>query len=280
MTALAVAFDASMRNLSVHQTLRRVELKTPFEKPGGLGGALKLARREAGPLAAMVILAGGAAVFIDLAEDLGEAKHPSFDERVLHWLHPGPDLARPIGPAWLGRAMTDLTSLGSVSVLAVLALMVLGYLVARKRWLQCTLVLLSLSGGLVLSETMKRVFERSRPPDAYHAMGPLNASFPSGHALLSTVAYLTLGTMLAQATNGRLLRAYVFGWAVALAITVGVSRIYLGVHWTSDVLAGWSLGAAWAMACWLIGRWLVWRLAPREAGEGPLVEVSRVPSAD
>jgi undecaprenyl-diphosphatase len=258
----------------------RVPLNNPFKKLGGFGGALKLARSEAAPLSALVILAGGAALFIDLAEDMGEAEHQSLDESVLHWLHPGPNLAEPIGPAWLDHAMTDLTSLGSVAVLAVVAISVLGYLLFEKRWVQSALLVVSLAGGLVLSETMKMVFERSRPPEAYHAMGTLNASFPSGHALLATVAYLTLGAMLAQAMKKRRLKAYVIGWAVVLAMTVGVSRIYLGVHWTSDVLAGWSLGAAWAMACWLIERWLVWRLAPREATEEPPVGDMKAPSGD
>jgi undecaprenyl-diphosphatase len=176
--------------------------------------------------------------------------------------------------------MTDLTSLGSVAVLAVVSLSVLGYLLFERRWMQGGLLLVSLAGGLLLSETMKTVFERSRPPEAYHAMGTLNASFPSGHALLSTVAYLTLGAMLAQAMRKKRLKAYVIGWAVVLAMIVGLSRIYLGVHWMSDVLAGWSLGAAWAMACWLIERWLVWRLAPREATETPQLAAGPAPSAD
>jgi len=265
----AVALDNQRRNLSGHETLMRVRFNRPFNKPAGLAGALKLARSEAAPLGALVILAGGGALFIDLAEDIGKAQHQTFDESVLHWLHPGPNLAEPIGPVWLAHAMADLTSLGSVAVLAVVAISVLGYLLFERRWVQSALLLVSLAGGLVLSETLKMAFERSRPPEAYHAMGTLNASFPSGHALLATVAYLTLGAMLAQAMKKRRLKAYVIGWAVALAMIVGLSRIYLGVHWTSDVLAGWSLGAAWAMSCWIIERWLAWRLAPPEAAAEP-----------
>ena len=255
-----------------------VALDRPLKKLGGLGGALMLARSEAAPLSALAILAGGAAIFVDLAQGMGEAGRQSLDESILHWLHPGPDLAEPIGPAWLERAMTDLTSLGSVAVLVVMAMSVLGYLLFEKRLVQSSILLVALAGGLLLSETMKQVFERTRPPDAYHPMGALNASFPSGHALLATVAYLTLGAILAQAMKKR--RAYVIGWAVALAMIVGVSRIYLSFHWTSDVLAGWSLGAAWAMACWLIQRWLVWRLAPREVSEPPPTGDAQASAAD
>lgn len=224
-----------------------------------LRAAARFMRAEPVLLAAIVMIAGGAVLFIDLAEDLGDADHQSFDETVLRWLHPGPDFADPIGPAWLDRAMADVTSLGSLAVLGLMGVAVLGYLLIEKRLAQAGLLVLSLAGGLVLSETMKSVFERTRPPDVYHAAGALNASFPSGHALLATTAYLTLGAMLAQAMTRRRLRVYAVAWGVALAVLVGVSRIYLGVHWASDVLAGWALGAAWAMACWLVERWMLRR---------------------
>jgi undecaprenyl-diphosphatase len=93
-------------------------------------------------------------------------------------------------------------------------------------------------------------------------MESLNASFPSGHALLSTVVYLTLGAMLARAVKTPAMKAYAMGVAVALALIVGASRVYLGVHWASDVLGGWSLGAAWATLCWLAERAIAGRLKP------------------
>jgi undecaprenyl-diphosphatase len=222
--------------------------------------ALALARGEITPLAALAILAAGALAFADIAEDMPGPKSRAFDERVLHALHPGPNLAEPIGPAWLDHAAQDLTALGSIAVLVLVALIVIGHLIMQRRRLQALLLVFALAGGIVLSETLKTVFERSRPPEIYHAAGFLNASFPSGHALLSTVFYLTLGAMLARALKRRGEKLFALGVGLTLAILVGATRVYLGVHWASDVLAGWCLGAAWAMACWLI-EWVIERRA-------------------
>ena len=234
---------------------------------------LSLARGEITALAALAILAGGVVAFIDIAEDFSEDEAQSFDMRVLTGLHPGPDPADPIGPEWLQVAAQDFTALGSLAILITIALIVCGFLAMQKRWLQAGLLVLALAGGLLLSETMKGVFERTRPPEIYHAAGYLNASFPSGHALLSTVFYLTLGAMLARLLKRRREKLYALSIALTLAMLVGLTRIYLGVHWTSDVLAGWCLGASWAMACWLV-EWAVEKEiaaknpSPAPAGEG------------
>jgi undecaprenyl-diphosphatase len=212
---------------------------------------IAFARSEALALGALLVIAGGALAFIDLGEDLREGEQQTFDEAVLHWLHPGPNFKDAIGPAWLDHAMLDLTSLGSLAVLGLVALMVTGYLLLQKQRLEALSLIVGLAGGLLLSETMKQVFERTRPPEIYRAAEALNASFPSGHALLSTVFYLTMAAMLARALKRRRLKAYVIGVGISLALMVGITRVYLGVHWASDVLAGWCLGAAWATACWL-----------------------------
>lgn len=230
-----------------------------FARAKPLGQSLlALARGEITPLAALAILAGGVWAFADVAEDFPEQEATAFDQRVLDMLHPGPNLAEPVGPAWLDHAARDLTSLGSVSVLVLIALIAVGMLVMQRQRLQAGLLALALGGGLFLSETMKGVFERTRPPEIYHAAGFLNASFPSGHALLSTVFYLTLGAILARVLKRRREKVYALAIGLLLALLVGATRVYLGVHWASDVLAGWFLGAAWAMACWLI-EWAVER---------------------
>ena len=112
--------------------------------------------------------------------------------------------------------------------------------------------MLGLIGGVLLSEGLKAVFQRERPPVANQAVETINASFPSGHALLSAVFYLSLGVMLSRAFPQRRLKAYVLGVAIAMTVLVGVTRVYLGAHWATDVFAGWSVGAAWAMALWLV----------------------------
>jgi undecaprenyl-diphosphatase len=223
---------------------------------------LALARGEITALGALMILGGGVAVFADLAEDLGEDETRAWDMGVLRALHPGPDPANPIGPAWLDHAAQDFSALGSIAIIVTIAIVVVGFLLMQKRALQAGLLVVALSGGLALSETMKFVFERTRPPEIYHAAGALNASFPSGHALLSTVFYLTLGAMLARIAPRRREKIYVLGVALTLAMLIGATRIYLGVHWASDVFAGWSLGAAWAMACWLLEWWIEKKVEP------------------
>ena len=118
---------------------------------------------------------------------------------------------------------------------------------------------------MAISETIKTLFGRDRPPLIYRAVETSNASFPSGHAMLSTITYLTLGALLAQVMVERRLKVFVFAVAVLLALMVGASRVYLGVHWLTDVLAGWSLGAAWAMICWLAA-WAIRRMLQRHPG--------------
>jgi undecaprenyl-diphosphatase len=215
--------------------------------------AFALARTEIAALAAFSIIALCAATFADLAEDSREADSQGFDLAILHALHPyASDPARPLGPPWAGIVAADITSLGSTALLVLFALMAVGLLLMLQKRLSALLLVVGLAGGLALSEGLKAVFERARPPVEYQSVHTLNASFPSGHALLSAVFYLTLGVMLTRAFPRRRLKAYVMGMAIVMTLLVGTSRIYLGAHWATDVFAGWSVGAAWAMALWLV----------------------------
>jgi undecaprenyl-diphosphatase len=176
------------------------------------------------------------------------------DSHVLDWavlrlLHPGADQSDPLGPAWFDRAVADFTSLGSVSVLAALSLGAAGLLFLQRRPTAAILPALAFGGGLTLSEALKSLFSRERPPEAWRAVEVLNPSFPSGHALLSAAVYLTLGAMLSRAAPDPAVRRFIMAAGILLAVLVGLSRIHLGVHWTSDVLAGWCIGAALAAVC-------------------------------
>lgn len=222
--------------------------------------ALAYARAEVVMLTALVIIAGGSFAFMKLAGEMSEGETHAFDMAVLQALHPGPDLRDPVGPAWLDTAAADLTSIGSVSVLVLLSVAVGGFLVIKQRRLEAGIIAVALGGGLILSQGLKVVYERERPPDVYRAVEILNSSFPSGHAMLSAVVYLTLGAMIARVTPGRAARIYVMSGAILLTLLVGSTRVYLGVHWASDVLGGWCAGAAWATACWLFERWARRRL--------------------
>lgn len=215
--------------------------------------ALSVARTEMAALSAFLVAALGVVVFAGLADEVMEPGGQAFDERVLALLRPyADDPGRPWGPWWLKEAAADITSLGGISVLGLFALIVIGFLLIQKKWLSSLLLPLGLLGGVGLSEGLKKVFERERPPVAMQAVETINASFPSGHALLSTVFYLTVAVMLTRAFPRRRLKVFVAGVGILMAFLVGATRIYLGAHWASDVFAGWAVGAAWAMVLWLI----------------------------
>ncbi len=212
--------------------------------------ALRIARTEIAALSALLIIALGVMTFVEVADDMTEADGQMFDQTVLHWLQPV--AGEPRGPWWLQEAAIDLTSLGGISVLTLFAVIAFAFLLIQRKRLSALLLVVGLIGGVALSEGLKALFERERPPVAYQAVETLNASFPSGHALLSTVFYLTLGVMLTRAFPSKQLKAFVLGAAILIALLIGLTRVYLGAHWASDVIAGWCAGAAWAMALWLV----------------------------
>jgi undecaprenyl-diphosphatase len=206
-------------------------------------------------LVVIIVLALG---FLGLADEVGEGDTQPFDRAVLMVFRSPENPADPIGPPWLAEAARDLTALGSFSVLGLAFLIVIGYLlIAGKRgvaaWVAVTVL-----GGSLLSTLLKLHYDRPRP-DLGAVLPVFTSSFPSGHALISTVVYLTLGAMLARSTRSWRLRIFYVSLAVALALLIGLTRIYLGVHFPTDVLAGWAMGAAWAGICFVAS--LV--LAPR-----------------
>ncbi len=214
--------------------------------------AIAFARVEFAALSALLIIGLGVAVFAELADDMTEADGQDFDQAILSALRPHADPSRALGPWWLEIAANDLTALGGISVLALFAIAAVGFLLIQRKRLSAALLVLGLVGGVALSEGLKAVFERERPPSAYQAVETINASFPSGHALLSTVFYLSLAVMLSRAFPRRRLKIYVLCVGILIAVLVGLTRIYLAAHWATDVFAGWSIGAAWAMALWLV----------------------------
>ena len=212
---------------------------------------LRIARTEIAAVSALFVVALGVMTFVELADDMTEADGRAFDQAVLDAMRPG-SMADPWGPGWLEEAALDLTALGGIAVLTLFALVVVGFLVLQRKRLSALLLVLGLAGGVALSEGLKALFGRERPPETLQAVETLNASFPSGHSLLSAVFYLSIGVMLTRAFPQRRFKAYVIGVAVLLTLIVGLTRVYLAAHWATDVLAGWSVGAAWAMALWLV----------------------------
>jgi undecaprenyl-diphosphatase len=219
--------------------------------------------RELAPLAAVGALAGAAFAFLTIAGEMSEGETRALDRAVLVALRDPSDLSRPIGPQWLKLMAIDLTSLGSLACLGLIVLMVAGLFASLRRFREAAILIASAGGGLVLSQLLKAFFGRARPDAVFQAVPAINASFPSGHAMLSAVVFLTLGSMVARFATRRRVKFYALASAILLTLIVGVSRVFLGVHWPTDVLAGWSLGAAWAIACWLV-EWTFdrWRQEP------------------
>ena len=211
---------------------------------------------EFGMLAALCIIAGTAFGILKLASEIGEGETRAFDTVILLAFRNPANFSDPIGPLWLEVAMKDITSLGSTAVLTLITLAVLGYLAIERKFQAALFLVAAIGGGTLVSTLLKLGFDRPRPDLVAHAVDTYTASFPSGHALMSAVTYLTLGALLARIEEHRRVKLYLLGVAVALTVLIGISRVYLGVHWPTDVLAGWSIGAAWALSCWLIALWL------------------------
>jgi len=208
-----------------------------------MGGTRTLLR----PLTVFLVVCAAAFAFLKVASEVREGETQRLDERVLRSLRTPADPAIPIGPGWLLPAAQSLTALGSVAVLLLVVLAVAGFLALAQLWRNLALVLGASGGGLLLMMALKRVFERPRPSVVPPLTFETSYSFPSGHAMMSAVIYLTLGTLLAQLCPRWWERVYVIAVAGVLTLIIGLTRLYLGVHYPSDVLAGWSVGLAWAL---------------------------------
>ena len=227
-----------------------------------------LGKVEFALLAAALAVAGGAWAFLELAETARESQAHVLDRRILLAFRSAGEGSPPIGPSWLPEAVRDVTALGGTTVLAFVTLATVVYLLITGRRAAALFVFVAVAGGQLLSSVLKLVIDRARPDIVPHLAEVQTASFPSGHAMLSAVTYLTLGALAARIVPGRVASGYILGLAILLTVSVGLSRIYLGVHWPSDVLAGWSAGAAWAMLCWLIAQWLLRRGGKARASDG------------
>jgi undecaprenyl-diphosphatase len=213
-----------------------------------------LQQQEPVVLLAMLLVVMGIWGFVELADEVLEGTTQEFDTWAVHVLRqPGrPELPR--GPQWLAGAGRDITALGSYAVLSLIVIAVAGFLRLHCLYRTMWLVICASVGGALLNHFLKAFFSRERP-DLVPLVDTMSASFPSGHSMLSALIYLSLGALLAQTTLRRRIKAYFLTVALVLTFLVGLSRIYLGVHYPTDVLAGWTIGLVWALGCWLVARW-------------------------
>jgi undecaprenyl-diphosphatase len=216
------------------------------------GWLRRAARAEALPLLVGLVVVAALWVFAEVAEEVLEGDPLPFDDALFQLLRQTGEPGRPIGPAWLVEVALEVTALGSTSVLLLMLLAVLGYLALERRWRELWLVVIAAAGGATISSALKALIGRPRPAALLPFVHPDSPSFPSGHAMLAAVVYLTLGTLLARFVPRRRVKAFFVTTAMILVFLVGVTRVYLGVHYPSDVLGGWSAGLAWALVCWLV----------------------------
>jgi undecaprenyl-diphosphatase len=217
----------------------------------------RLAKRDREELMLLVGLAGLVGIvwaIASLAGEVLEGDTLEFDKRMLSALRKADDPSQPIGPAWLELAAFDLTALGGPTILGLTVAAVVGYLLLYGLYRNAAFVFLASVGGWVLNDVLKELFARPRPQVVPHLREVMSLSFPSGHALTSAAVFLTLGALLMRVAERRLVKFYVMSVAIAATLLVGSTRVYLGVHYPSDVLAGWLIGVSWALLCWLLER--------------------------
>jgi undecaprenyl-diphosphatase len=206
-------------------------------------------------VASLLIVVALGWAFAELTDSVLEHETHAFDRALLLALREPGDPSDPLGPGWMHEVGRDVTALGGVAVLGLLTAAVLGYLWIRRQHRAASVLLAGVLGAALASPLLKRAFDRPRPELVPHMAEVYSASFPSGHAMMSAATYLLLGMMLARVHRERRVRAYLVAASTLIALLVGVSRVYVGVHWPTDVLAGWALGALWAIVVWTVAEW-------------------------
>lgn len=226
-------------------------------KPSLRDGPLRLLHwlgsHEMTVLLAIAGIAAGVWMFTALAGEVIEGDTQAFDRTVVLALRQPGTLA-PLGPPAVQDAARDISALGGLAVLAIVTMIAAGFLILDGKRHMALFVCGSVLSGMIAGVVLKDIFQRPRPDLVPRVAYFSGASFPSGHSMMSALTYLTLGALLARSHERRRLKAYFLLLAVLLTFAVGVTRVYLGVHWPTDVLAGWTAGAVWALLCWLAAR--------------------------
>jgi undecaprenyl-diphosphatase len=179
-------------------------------------------------------------IFVKITSELLENEVHGLDSSVLTAVA---KIRRP----WLTEVALDLTALGSITLVILISVIALCVLLSLDDYLAaCQLLLTSLGAGIWTGIT-KNVIERARPEDINHLVHVSGFSYPSGHSLVSASLYITMAILAGRHLPTTKSRVLLFGLAIAVISLVAMSRVYLGVHYASDVASGASLGVAWAL---------------------------------
>lgn len=189
----------------------------------------------------------GAWIFLRVADVVQDHGGHPLDEAILKWFRQPEDLGQLRGPWWMGEVMRDLTALGSPLILGLLTVVTMGYLVVSRRPHAAWLVTLSAVGGGWLNFALKEWYDRPRPEVVPSLTVVSGLSFPSGHAQIATIVFLTVASVMARLAITPARRVYILSTALLLSLFVGISRVALGVHYPTDVLAGWMVGVIWSL---------------------------------
>ncbi len=216
--------------------------------------------------ALLIWLACAAAIwgFFNIASEVMEGDADIVDQQLLLMLRRPSDLSDPIGPGWVEEAMRDITALGGFTFLTIATIVAVLLFSFHGKRRQAWILAGTVMAAQLSSEVFKAFYDRPRPSLVPHHSYVYTQSFPSGHSALAAAVFLTLATLIASVETRASTKILIYVLAVVTTIGVGFSRVYLGVHWPSDVLAGWSLGATWAFGAWIVLEWMRSRDVSRE----------------
>lgn len=202
-------------------------------------------------LAAFILFGLMLMAFLEVADDVMEGDTHAIDTKILMLFRDGGDPQNALGPPWVQEMVRDISSLGGIAILSLVTISAVIYLAMIRQFGEAAFLTATVVLGTLLSNAMKFGFARPRPDLVPHGSYTFTGSFPSGHSMMSAVVYLSVGMMLAKAQKTLPPKIFFLGMSVILTVMIGISRVYLGVHWPSDVLAGWLIGGACAVGAWL-----------------------------
>lgn len=238
--------EYELKSMKTKQRIVRFKLFYGFSNRFGMS--------EIGLLLIIAMMISCIWVIMEISDKVMEMEFQGFDQWAIRILRDSDDLSRPLGPGWLLSTARFVTTLGGYTVLGVLTALAGGYFIINRLHGSALLIVVAFVGGTLVCNFLKLLFSRARP-EIEHFVFTESCSFPSGHAMLSAVVYLTLWAMLVPAKANKQIKIFLLGVALLLTLLIGLTRIYLGVHYPSDVLAGWIVGTVWTVTCLLVGRY-------------------------